>query len=321
MMHSCQMMSLRRSILVLLFTIQTLVSRAQVREYPYPTLPDSLKTTTERGSYLLLHYWDEIDFNDTLLVRDENIGEQGFVNYIDLIPRITEIMRMIETRNMISTDCPAVVKESVARFVKKAMCSMSKTFFEKMIDHYLDDPNSPLRNDKTYALMLEAQLAQMSVTSKDADVTARERLTYKLRNVRKNQEGTVATNFIFVDRQGKQHQLRDYKDTPVVLYFYDPDCENCHKITAMLSKEETLKTITVLAIYPDEDEANWRQKPQPYPENWIDGYSPEGEITTQSLYYIQATPSIYLLDADNKIVLKDTDPDRLIEKIKHRIQL
>lgn len=320
-------MPLRRSALTLWFALIAMAMSAQTREFPYPSIPDTLREATERGRYLLLHYWDNVDFNDTLQVKDADITEQGFVNFIDLIPRVTELaVRTGAVEKSIRSDFPPFVKEAVGNFVKRAFeDATAKEIFEKIVEHYLDDPNSPMRNDGVYALVLEEELRQVQRASdshaSDSIAAKRERLTYKLRNVSKNQEGSVATDFTFVDRQGREHRLSDYKSQPVVLYFYDPDCENCHRITAELKKSEALKTMTVLAIYPDEDTDNWRRKPQPFPQNWLDGYSPEGEITAKTLYYIQATPSIYLLDVDNRIVLKDTEPDRLLGTIQQRIQL
>lgn len=318
------MMQARRCVLTLWFALVAMAMSAQTREFPYPSIPDTLREATERGRYLLLHYWDNVDFNDTLQVKDADITEQGFVNFIDLIPRVTELaVRTGEAGNMVSTDFPDFVKEAVGNFVKRAFeDATAKEIFEKLVEHYLDDPNSPMRNDRVYALVLEKELRQVQRASgSDTLAAERERLTYKLRNVSKNQEGSVATDFTFVDRQGREHRLSDYKSQPVVLYFYDPDCENCHRITAELKKSEALKKLTVLAIYPDDDTDNWRRKPQPFPSNWIDGYSPNGEITAKTLYYIQATPSIYLLDVDSRIVLKDTEPDRLLGTIQQRIQL
>ena len=49
-----------------------------------------------------------------------------------------------------------------------------------------------------------------------------------------------------------------------------------------------------------------------YPANWIDAYSPDGEITQKLLYYIPATPSFYLLDANKKVILKDAPLDTVI---------
>lgn len=312
------MMQARRCALTLWFALVAMAMSAQTREFPYPSIPDTLRDATERGRYLLLHYWDNVDFNDTLQVKDADITEQGFVNFIDLIPRVTELtVRTGTAGDSISTDFPPFVKEAVGRFIKRAFeDATSKEIFEKLVEHYLDDPNSPMRNDRVYALVLSEASDLL-----EASEAERERLAYKLRNVSKNQEGSVATDFTFVDRQGKRHRLSDYRNKPVVLYFYDPDCENCHRITAELKKSEALKKMTVLAIYPDDDTDNWRRKPQVFPQNWLDGYSPKGEITAKTLYYIQATPSIYLLDVDNRIVLKDTEPDKLLGTIKQRIQL
>lgn len=63
---------------------------AQGSSFTYPTMPDSLQTVEKRMEYLALHYWDRFDFADTLQLNDANVAEQGFVNYIDLLPRFSQ---------------------------------------------------------------------------------------------------------------------------------------------------------------------------------------------------------------------------------------
>ena len=64
------------------------------------------------------------------------------------------------------------------------------------------------------------------------DETEKERIGFKLKQARKNLPVTQATNISFMQEDGKPHQLSDYREKKVILYFYDPDCENCHKISA-----------------------------------------------------------------------------------------
>ena len=42
--------------------------------FPLPTVPDTLTTQTDRANYLALHYWDNIDFNDSTLIGNEDIS-------------------------------------------------------------------------------------------------------------------------------------------------------------------------------------------------------------------------------------------------------
>lgn len=244
-------------------------AQAQVQEFQYPTMPDTLRSVEQRANYLSEHYWDNFNFTDTLQLNNPDIVEQGFVNFIDILARFNK----------------EIAQKGISSFAAKAFGNAaSKTKFESLIEHYFEDPQSPMRNDRVYLLFLE-QMAQ----SPNFDETEKERLTFKIKSSNKNLPGDVATNFTFKDKDGKNHQLSDYKNQKVILYFYDPECENCHKVTAWLKTQTIPADITFLNIVAD--------------------------TPISDLYSLKAMPTIYLLDFDNRVVLKDCTPEMLIQVI------
>lgn len=261
-----------------------LAAQAQGHPFLYPQIPDSLDTADKRASYLLLHYWDRFDFSDTLQLNDADNAEQGFVNYIDLLARLAESIRYGNLK--LTSD--STLTRSLALFGSKAFATLpSKRKFETLIDHYLDDPQSPMRNDRTYLLFLK-EMEQ----SRFFDATAKERVAFKIKSKGKNLPGDTAIDFAFNGKDGKQHWLHDYKTEKVILYFYDPDCDNCHRVSAWLDKQTIPAGYTFLQVYADE------------------------KLT--ELYSLEAMPSIYLLDTDNTVLLKDCQPETLIEVINSR---
>ena len=69
--------------------------------------------------------------------------------------------------------------------------------------------------------------------------------------------------------------------------------------------------VKVLAVYPYDDTELWKQKTLQTPGNWIDARGADGE-SLESLYFIQATPSLYLLDSQKRVLLKDAPPQAVI---------
>ena len=249
--------------------------------FRYPTIPDSLKSADERADYLMMHYWDCFNFNDTLQLKDSDNVEQGFVNYIDMLGRLSEAIR-----NGKLHPHDNLLQESVAAFCSKAFATTpSKDKFQNLIGHYLDDPQSPMRNDRTYLLLLNAMK-----NSPYLEETEKERVAFKIKTKGKNLPGDIALNFTFTDKEGKQHQLRDYTDQKVILYFYDPDCENCHRISAWLDKQTIPQDYTFLNVHADD--------------------------SISELYSLEPMPTIYLLDKGNKTILKDCPPEMLMEAVK-----
>lgn len=244
-------------------------SMAQKPSFPYPIIPDSIKVIERRMEYLTLHYWDNFDFSDTLQLYNDNIVEQGFVNYIDLLPHLNK----------------SAASKSVSAFAKKAFSSReSKSKFESLIEHYFDDPQSPMRNDIIYLLFLR-NMKESSLF----DEVEKEKIDFQIKSHDKNLPGNTALNFSFMGKDGKQHQLIDYKQEKVILYFYDPECENCHRTWAWLSQQTIPQEYQIVKVHAND--------------------------TISELYSLQAMPTIYLLDKGNRVVLKDCPAQKLIEHL------
>lgn len=177
------------------------------------------------------------------------------------------------------------IRQSIKTFCSKAFAqATAKDKFESLISHYLENPKSPMRKDRIYLLFL-----QEMKTSPYFDETEKERINFQIKTRNKNLPGDKAFDFTFSDKEGKQHQLSDYKDRKVILYFYDPDCDNCHRISSWLDKQTIPADYTFLTIYAD--------------------------TRISDLYSLEAMPTIYLLDKGNIVVLKDCSPEMLMQVI------
>ena len=242
------------------------------QSFPYPALPDTLRSVEQRAGYLSEHYWDNYNFADTLMLESEEVTEQGFVNFIDILGRFS----------------PAIAQKGIAGFTQRAFKNTAaKERFESLIEHYFENPQSPLRNARVYLLFLEEMK-----NSPCFDEAEKERLAFKIKTTNKNLPGDIAINFNFKDENGKSHQLSDYRDQKVILYFYDPDCENCHKVSAWLKQQTIPADIKVLKIIAD---------------NHI-----------SHIYSLRAMPTIFLLDKGNLVVLKDCTAQELIAYVSSK---
>lgn len=269
-------------------------SAQQAASFPYPQLPASLTVPQQRAAYLLEHYWELYDFGDTALIQRPDMAEQGFSNFIDLLPRVDSLV------------ADRGVEQFVRRAYAPAVPPMVRDYFAALTEHYLFDADSPMRSDELYSLFLQHMTAATVF-----DAATCERYEYLLANVRKNKPGTVAADFAYTDRAGRDATLGT-TDIPelLMLYFYDPDCDHCQEITAELAADSVFaanQRLKVLAIYPYDDTALWRTHPQSFPPSWCDVYSPGGAVDADELYYIRATPTIYLLDSERRVLLKDPD--------------
>lgn len=277
----------------------TLVQAQAQQSFPYPAIPDTLRSVEQRAGYLSEHYWDNYNFADTLLLKSKEVTEQGFVNFIDILNRFNldnaskgvahkDIAQKGITRKDITQQGIAqkdITQQGIACFTRKAFSNAAaKERFENLIEHYFEDQLSPVRNDRVYLIFLEEMK-----NSPCFDETEKERIAFKIKTTNKNLPGDIAINFKFKDENGKEHQLSDYKDQKVILYFYDPDCENCHEVSAWLKQQTIPADIKVLKMIAD---------------NHI-----------SYIYSLKNMPTIFLLDKENKVILKDCTAQELIENI------
>ena len=73
-------------------------------------------------------------------------------------------------------------------------------------------------------------------------------------------------DFNYITTSLEEETLYNTKTPYILLYFYNPECEDCTKIKKELSKNKELKeliekgVVEVLAILPDVDKEYWLDK-------------------------------------------------------------
>ncbi len=179
-------------------------------------------------------------------------------------------------------------------------------------EKYLLDPNSPYRNEELY-LPVASQMASCPLTSE----SQRERAIWLLPFLSLNRIGTPASDFSYITPTGRSRTLYQTIDarnpTPrrTLLFFSNPGCPNCKEITESLSGDpaiaERIKSgeLLVVNIYPDEDVQAWLDYLPNYPSEWVCGYDPDQVLKSDTIYWLRAIPSLYLLDGDKNVILKD----------------
>ena len=74
--------------------------------------------------------------------------------------------------------------------------------------------------------------------------------------------------------------------------------------SSLLTQMIEQRRLTVLAIYPDKELDEWRK--HPLPTAWIDAHDKGCQIEQQRLYDLRAIPALYLLDAQKRVLVKDS---------------
>lgn len=293
-------------------------SAVQERKFPMVPLPAMIQDSQQAAEYMAMHYWDALcshilqpdsseDFlRDSLHVEGVRIGdlEQSLANYIYILESLP-----------LKTAQKAVAHMAdVALSCERA--DSSSNIFEtivRMTEKYMYDPNSPLRDEDLYS-PFAARMAQ----NPSYDQAARDRYDYIAGMCRLNERGTKAADFRFCDKAGRIHTLYGITADHILLFFSNPGCTSCLDIINTLKSDEVVNrllsegSLKVLNIYIDEDLQAWKKYMPVYPEQWYNGFDPDMKIRNEKIYSVRAIPSLYLLDKDKKVILKDTTPERLM---------
>ena len=175
---------------------------------------------------------------------------------------------------------------------------------------YLYDPNSPYRDEDIYGRLaapcggdLEREAALCALNSR----------------------GCVASDFVYEDARGRRHSLHETAAPWTVLFFSNPGCAACKEIIDALGSDPKVSyaietgLVAVVNIYIDEDLEAWRDYLPNYPKSWHCGFDPLFTLRDDNKYHIRAIPSVYLLDSEKKVILKDAPTPRLLNTLNQML--
>ena len=289
----------------------------QFKALPFPnvTAPAMIQDQQELAEFMAEHWWDGLtdtqrDYPcDSTLVSGVSRGdvEQKFADW-------TSIMEYAGH---------GVWSKAVGNLYDRALaCERKDTasqVFETFVDlfqKYFYDPNSPVRNEDVYYHFVSRYASYEGLSD-----VLRAKYEREARLSALNKVGTKATDFRFADRRGKIRSLYDINADLTLVFFSNPGCNACMEIINVLKEEPVISSLilsgkmAVLNIYIDEDIQAWRSYMPIYPEEWYNGFDPDLVIRTDNTYHVRAIPSLYLLDADKTVLLKDATVERLLSAI------
>lgn len=285
--------------------------RFQALPFPDITIPSLINTKQDAADYMAVNFWNHLTDvsrnypSDSLLVsgvRKSDV-EQKFADW-------TSVLDMVS---------PKVVEESVSRVYDRALAcerkdSSSNVFetFVNLFQKYFYDPNSPLRDEERYLPFVSRYASYEGLSDVERGKYEKETRMCSL-----NRVGQKAADFRFSDKRGRMMNLYDVKAELTLLFFSNPGCEACMNIINTLRGEPALSRLitegrmAVVNIYIDEDIREWMSYMPVYPEEWYNGFDPDYVLRNNDLYNIRAIPSLYLLDSEKRVIMKDAPEERL----------
>lgn len=269
-----------------------------------PAIAPAALAPEERVEWLRWHYWDNFDFADTtFLARADTLQLfEAYARYVQLL---------------FSAPTDGAPMDSLMR--RAAVSRPMLDYFAMLADRVLGDPNSPLRNDEFYIPVLRAQLS-----SPWYDEYERLAPEYRLSLASQNRIGQPANDFRYTLASGATGTLYGLRAEYVLLFINNPGCPMCREIREAISASPMLTELIehgrlrVLALYPDENLDEWRAYREQIPASWINAYDDGCVLREKGLYDLSAIPSLYLLDAQKRVLVKDATDVALVEEVIDR---
>lgn len=257
-------------------------------------------TAQQQRRQLIDGYWDNFDFNaDTAVIAYDTL---------DIFYAMADYVQLIEPERADS------LMEALMHRAESSRPVLD--YFANICRMVLHDPNSPLRNDEYYIPVLKVLSVSPLMDEYDRLAPA-----YDLELALKNRIGKEANDITYTLANGRRGRLHDIEADYTLLMFNNPDCAMCSQLISDIESSPMLNEylengrLSIVAIYPDADIEAWRNYQSSMPVGWISGYDAGQIISRDRLYDLKAIPSLYLLDSDKRVMIKDGSDVVLVEHV------
>lgn len=130
--------------------------------------------------------------------------------------------------------------------------------------------------------------------------------------LRHNLLGMKGQNLVMDSYKGFFVALHDIEKEFTVLYFWEPNCGHCNEATPKLKAwYEKAKNdgVEIFSVCTTNNRQEWADYIEKHDLTWINGWDPDRHTHFDYYYNVQATPMVYILDKDKKIIAKKLSID------------
>ena len=282
-----------------------------------------------RFNYYQKHYWDNVNFNDDRLVKTpiyhtklQNYFEKTMPQHWDTV--VQYAFQMCDQLPAGSDMLQYTVSWITSNYEQSKIMGMDKVFVRMGQRYYCD--RDAAGNSKAH-WMPEDKL---------------EKLCEKIEKNKNLVMGVVPANITLPDTTDKiWKDFYSLKSDYTILYFWDPECGHCKKITPKLQtlyeKKFRDRNIEIFAVGKavGEDFEKWKafvkkhnlefinvamtdrlyREAKKDPSQFIPKYTTIEALNYQTTYDVFMTPKLFLLDKDKKIIGKGLNISQLEEFI------
>ena len=284
--------------------------------FPMVTPPSYLNDQEQAIKYMARNFWDNF-------FKIELDGKEGAnaVHGVDSVSFLNAFGVYAQLATMAGANVmEAPMTELFQNLDSLALKGERKPLLKVMeqMEHYFFDPNSPVLDEEMYLRALNGIMAAKSLTDLD-----KMQYEYQHRICSLNRAGTPAADFVFEQLNGKKGSLYGIKGDYTLVFFNNPGCHACGEILENIVNSPVAEMVSkgkvkVLAMYIDEELEAWKENRSKFPQEWIYAHDHKMILRDNNIYGLRAIPSLYLLDKEKRVILKDAPVGKVISYLQQQ---
>lgn len=245
----------------------------------------------EQLDYLKKHSLDNVDFNDDEMIYSDLFTNKS-IEYLSYyrnpqLPKTLLEQEFIRAVDAILTK--AKVNDIVYQHITDYLIDgFTKFGFDNIIDYIITN----------YVLVDDLCLNEETENS----------IQNRVNQAKLFKVGETVPNIIVPDTSGKSIDLSEIKSDKTLILFYASWCTHCQTMIPEIKDiydNSSREILEVLAISLDTNKEEWHSFIEDNGLMWLNGSDLKGwDSEVAELYYIYATPTMFLVDKEKKIITK-----------------
>lgn len=252
--------------------------------------------------WLKKHFFDNLDFSDQRLLRTPVFHSR--------LKKYEEKM-IVPLPDSINAMCDFILEKASANDEVFKYCLI--TYLNKFANSKI------MGMDAIYVHLVEKYY--MTGRAPWTDSTQLYKIIKQAETMKPILIGKTCPNVAMTDTAGKLKSIHGTPADYTILFFWDPDCGHCKKATpvlkALYDSIATEINMEVFAICTETEVDKWKKYIKKNDLNWINVADPTFKTDFRNSFDINATPKIFVLDKDKKIIAKGIGVEQLGEFLKN----
>ncbi len=254
-------------------------------------------------AFLKAHALDKVDFSNSGLIYSDLFTNKT-IEYLTYYRNPQLPKELLEKEFMFAVDSilnKAKVNQLVYQHITEYMIDGFKKFgLDQTLDYIIQ--NYVIKDDLCLDSKTESSIQRRIDQNKKLPVNA------------------VAPNIILPDTDGKVIELKKIVADKLLIVFYASWCPHCKNLIPELNnfyRNQTEKKFEVMAISLDDKKEDWLNFIKNNNLNWVNVSDLKGWGSKAALdYFVYATPTMFLLDSERKILGKPLSIGELKQQLK-----